>query len=255
MCASRDGNDMNRLKKICDFAFLAFGACLGLAMGACIAFIIGALITDSLLTASFTDSVRESSKVLFIAFNSIVGSLVLLCGYLSWRAWSRKAQDQSLSVEARQLRDFLARRKFWITALSIVAVLLGKSVADGWVEHHKRFDEADRSATARIVEVDPGEPGSGSGEDADPGRDPSSHYQFQVNGVMYDGWIEDELSEGTEILIRYNSSAPRFNHAQDDDRTFYEDNKGTLILFIVVLAALTGFIWKRKQTEPEPDTW
>jgi hypothetical protein len=112
------------------------------------------------------------------------------------------------SAEEKLLHDFLGRRKLWIIGLSIAAVLLGKSLADGWIEHYNRFDEANRLATGHIVEVDPGEPASGSGEGADPGSPPSSHYQFQVNGITYDGWIEDELSEGEEILIRYNSSDP-----------------------------------------------
>src|SRR5205814_10117357 len=60
---------------------------------------------------------------------------------------------------------------------------------------------------------------------------PSSHYQFQVNGITYDGWIEDELSEGEEILIRYNSSDPKFNHAQDDHAIFYDETRGYAIPF------------------------
>ena len=107
-------------------------------------------------------------------------------------------------------------------------------------------------ATGHIVEVDPGEPASGSGEDADSGSPPSSHYQFQVNGITYDGWIEDELSEGEEILIRPNSSDPKFNHAQDDHASFYDETRGTLFLLIIVLAALTWWIWKREPAEPEP---
>jgi len=182
---------MNQLKKIGEFALLAFGGCIGLAVWICIAAIIGIFVTDPLLPTSFTDSLHDSSMVLFVAFNSVVGSLVLLCFLLLSRAWNRKAQDQSGSVAAKSLQDFLVTRKLWIIGLSIGALLLGKSLADGWIEHQKRFDAADRLATGRIVEVDPGEPASGSGEDADPGREPSSHYQFQANGFIYDGWIED----------------------------------------------------------------
>jgi hypothetical protein len=243
---------VNRLKKIGDFALLVLGACVGLAVWVCIAAIIGVFITDPLLPASLTDSVRESSTILFMAFNSIVGSLVLLCGWLIWRAWKRKEQGQSLSAEEKLLHDFLGRRKLWIISLSIAAVLLGKSVADGWIEHHKRFDEADRLATAHVVDVDPGEPASGVGEDADPGTEPSSHYQFQVNGITYDGWARDELTQGEQILIRYNSSAPNLNHAEDDHSTFYDHNHGLLFLFIILLVALVWWIRRREPDIAEP---
>jgi hypothetical protein len=238
------------LKKIGDFAALAFGGCVMLAVSMCIAAIIGVFFTDPFLPASFAESLRNSSMILFLAFNSIVGSLILLCGYLLWRAWSRKAQGESSSAEAKLLQNFLAKRKLWIAGLSIAAVLLGKNVADAWIDHHKRFDEADRVATGHVVEVDPGEPPTGTGEDADPGRDPSSHYEFQVNGVTYDGWTGDELSQGEELLVRYNSSAPKFNHAQDDHASPYDDNH-SIFLLIIVLAALGWWMWKRKPDEPE----
>ena len=62
-----------------------------------------------------------------------------------------------------------------------------------------------------------------------------------------------ELSEVDEILIRYNSSDPNFNHAQDDHRSFYDDTRYTIFLLIGVLTALTWFIWKRKPEEAEPE--
>jgi hypothetical protein len=104
--------------------------------------------------------------------------------------------------------------------------------------YDKRFNSADRLIVGHVVGVDPGEPPSGGGEDADPGTPPSSHYQFTLNGVTYDGWIEDELSESEPITVRYNSSDPNFNHAQDDHRTFTQKERFNLLLLFIVLGAL-----------------
>jgi hypothetical protein len=86
-------------------------------------------------------------------------------------------------------------------------------------------------------------------DDGDPGTPPSSHYQFQVDGKSYDGWIEDELSKGEPILIRYNSSDPSFNHAQDDHTTFVHKERHSLFLLFIVLAALGWFIRNRNPLE------
>jgi hypothetical protein len=154
--------------------------------------------------------------------------------------------------EKARLEDFLANRKRWIIGLSLAALFLVYTTAQDYIKFDKQFHKADRLATAHVVEVDPGEPASGAGEDADPGRLPSSRYQFQVNGVTYDGWLGDELRSGDEIVIRYNSSDPTLSHAQDDHPTFRNYNRSELFCLMVVVAALALVIWNRKPDESEP---
>src|SRR5262249_53368613 len=125
--------------------------------------------------------------------------------------------------------------------------------AKNYINYDKQFHRADRLATGHVVEFDPGEPPSGAGEDADPGTPPSSHYQFEVNGITYDGWMEDELQEGEQIVICYNASDPKFNHAQDDHTTFRDYNKDEFLLLMLVLAAFAWVIWRRKPDEPESE--
>jgi hypothetical protein len=149
------------------------------------------------------------------------------------------------------------QRRRWIIGLSIVALLLAYSMAKQYTDYYKRFNKADRVAKGHVIEVDPGEPPSGAQtDDGDPGTPPSSHYQFQVDGKSYDGWIEDELSKGEPILIRYNSSDPSFNHAQDDHTTFVHKERHSLFLLFIVLAALGWCIRNRnplEDHEPEID--
>jgi hypothetical protein len=145
-----------------------------------------------------------------------------------------------------------ARRKLWIIGLSIVAVWLAYEGSQECIRYYKRFNKADRVATARIVEVDPGEPAhSGTrdedGDSGDPGRPAASYYKFDVNGTTYDGWVEDELPVGKSISIQYNSLDPSFSHAQDD----HADWRGTIwhsfFLLFVVLAFLAFFVRNKKQ--------
>jgi hypothetical protein len=138
-----------------------------------------------------------------------------------------------------------ASRKRWIIGLSTVALLLAYVIGDGCIKDYKRFNKANRSATGQVVEVDPGEPGH-PGPDGDAGQPPSSHYQFNVNGITYDGWLKDELGEGEKVLVRYNSSNPEFNHA-DGDQPFWRDHSHAVwfIAFAIVAWSLVKVVRDR----------
>jgi hypothetical protein len=116
---------------------------------------------------------------------------------------------------------------------------------DGCIKDYKRFNKANRSATGQVVEVDPGELGH-PGPDGDAGQPPSSHYQFNVNGITYDGWLKDELGEGEKVLVRYNSSNPEFNHA-DGDQPFWRDHSHAVwfIAFAIVAWSLVKVVRDR----------
>src|ERR1700730_11735949 len=106
-------------------------------------------------------------------------------------------------------------RKRWIIGLSIAALWCTYTIASDYTMYRKAFIKADGSATGYVVEVDPGEPSHAGGRDddgdsVDPGQEPSSHYQFAVNGTTYEGWMHEELGKSQHILIRYNSSDPSF---------------------------------------------
>jgi hypothetical protein len=129
-------------------------------------------------------------------------------------------------------------RKYWIMGLSLVALYLAYSGAHQCIDYYKRFNQADRSATAHVVESDPGE--AGDGDDA--GREPSSRYEFQVDGKTYDGSTEDELPEGKQIAIRYNSTDPSFNHAQGDAADWRGQIGKHVFFLVIVLAILVGVV-------------
>jgi hypothetical protein len=252
------GKIMKLLRKIGDFALFAVGLCVTVPLAACVAYLVGtfALWPISLLNEDFTDSVSgfgpAFGRVKLPAIVIAIGCLAIWVGARIANSWKRERERAiELDEEKGRLQNFLADRKRWIIGLSLVAFFFACETAQNYIKYDKRFHKANGLATGHIVEVDPGEPASGAGEDADPGSPPSSHYQFQVSGITYDGWIEDELSEGEEILIRYNSSDPKFNHAQDDSTTFYHHNRSVFSLLMLVLAALAVVIWKRKPDEPE----
>jgi len=183
-----------------------------------------------------------------------IGCLAIWVSARIANSWKRERERAiELDEEKGRLQNFLADRKRWIIGLSLVALFLTGETAKNYIKYDKEFHKADRLTTGRIVEVDPGEPASGAGEDADPGRPPSSHYQFQVNGVTRDGWIKDELPNGEEVVICYNASDPKFNHAQDDHTTFRGYNENTNILLMLVIAALAYVICHRKPDEPEQE--
>jgi len=97
----------------------------------------------------------------------------------------------------------------WKIGLWVALLISGYFLASSLVHTYMSVNKADRIATGYVVEVDPGEPGS---YDGDGGTPPSSHYQFRVGPITYDGWIEDELEVGERVLVRYNSSNPKYNH-------------------------------------------
>lgn len=144
-----------------------------------------------------------------------------------------------------------ARRKRWIIGLSIVALLLAYMIAGECIRDYKRFNKADRLATGHVVEVDPGEPGDPNPYDGDSGRPPASQYEFKVNRRTYDGWTEDELAPGDQILVRYNSSDPSFNHAQDVNERFWRRHGsfGLILIFVSVLVSLVKTIRDKDQPE------
>ncbi len=170
------------------------------------------------------------------------------------KTWIERTRESVLNrhvsqstVTGRQPATASRSRKRWMIGLSIVALYLAYSIANRYVEHYKWFATPDRVATANIVEVDPGEPPHDGtrdedGDSGDAGVPASSHYQFTVNGKVYDGWVSGELSVGKSLLVRYNSSDPNINHAQDDHTTFLHEEKYVLILLLFVLALLAWFI-------------
>jgi hypothetical protein len=246
------------LKKIADFASFAVVLCVAVPLAMGVAFLVGMLVLEPIswfneeLTKGPFDFGPAFGKVKVPIIVVVIGFLAIWIGVQVANAWKRERERAIESDEERaRLQNFLADRKRWIIGLSLVAFFFACETAQNYIKYDKRFHKANGLATGHIVEVDPGEPASGAGEDADPGSPPSSHYQFQVSGITYDGWIEDELSEGEEILIRYNSSDPKFNHAQDDSTTFYHHNRSVFSLLMLVLAALAVVIWKRKPDEPE----
>jgi hypothetical protein len=251
---------MKLLKKIGDFASFGVVLCVAVPLAVCVALLVGMLVLEPIswfnkeLTNALFDFGPAFGKAKVPIIVVVIGFLAIWIGARVANRWKRERERAiELDEEKARVQNFLADRKRWIIGLSLVALFLTGETAKNYIKYDKSFHKADRLATGHIIEVDPGEPPSGAGEDADPGREPSSHYQFQVNGITYDGWTRDELSEGEEILIRYNSSDPKFNHAKDDDTTFFDEERSTFFLLFIVLAALTWFIWKRKPDEPEPE--
>lgn len=251
---------MKLLRKIGDFALFAVGLCVAVPLAAGVAYLVGTFVLwpISLLNEDFTDSVSgfgpAFGRVKLPAIVIAIGCLAIWVGARIANSWKRERERAiELDEEKGRLQNFLADRKRWIIGLSLVALFLTGETAKNYIKYDKEFHKADRLTTGRIVEVDPGEPASGAGEDADPGRPPSSHYQFQVNGVTRDGWIKDELPNGEEVVICYNASDPKFNHAQDDHTTFRGYNENTNILLMLVIAALAYVIWHRKPDEPEQE--
>jgi hypothetical protein len=183
----------------------------------------------------------------------VIGCLAIWIGVRVTNRWKRE-RERAIELDEGKARvqNFLADRKRWIIGLSLVALFLMGESAKNYITYDKQFNKADRSVTGHVIESDPGTPGH-AGPDGDPGDPAWSHYQFKVNGITYDGGMKDELPEGEEILIRYNSSDPKFNHAQDDHTTFRDYNESVFFLLILVLAALAWFIWHRKPDEPEPE--
>jgi hypothetical protein len=248
------------LRKIGDFALLALG-CLGaVAIGTCVAFLAGVLVLEPIswfnkeLTNALFDFGPTFGKFKVPVIVVAIGCLAIWIGVRVANSWKRERERGiDLDEEKGRLQNFLADRKRWIIGLSLVALFLTCEIARDYPQYDKRFHKADRLATGRVVEVDPGEPPSGAGEDADPGSPPSSHYQFQLNGITYDGWIEDELAKGEEIVICYNASDPKFNHAKDESTSFFHEERYTFFLLMLVLAALAYVVWRRKPDEPEPE--
>jgi hypothetical protein len=225
------------------------GLCMSAAIVTPIA-VVGAFYFASLVGLVVVMPIRWFNDDLYnalVRFGPALGGFPLplmlfavgaLAWWIGWRvANTRKRERKGKSL----LQNFFADRKRWIIGLSLVALFLTGETVKNYINYDKRFHKANRLATGYVVEVDPGEP---------EGTEPSSHYEFKVNGVTYDGWAEDKLPEGEQILIRYNSSNPKFSHAQDDHRAFVNYNFYVFFLLVFVLAALAFFIRHRKPNVP-----
>jgi Protein of unknown function (DUF3592) len=99
----------------------------------------------------------------------------------------------------------------WIIGLLIAALVCFYFSIDAGIHDYKRFNKANSVATAQVVELQ---------EDHDEGGPSrSAHYQFNVNGIYYDGWVgnwDQSLAKGDPVQVRYNLSDPEFNHAEGD---------------------------------------
>jgi hypothetical protein len=246
------------LRKIGDFALFAVGFCVAVPVAASVAYLVGVFVLwpislfNEHLTNSLSAFAPALGKVKVPVIVIAIGCLAIWVGARVANKWKRE-RERAIELEGKKarVRNFLADRGHWIIGLSVVALLLTGETAKNYIKYDKEFHKADRLTMGHIVEVDPGEPASGAGEDADPGSAPSSRYEFQISGITYNGSIKDELSEGEEILVCYNASDPKFNHAQEDHGSFYDHNKDTFFLLILVLAALAYAVWHRKPDAPE----
>ena len=113
------------------------------------------------------------------------------------------------SVTQAQETDVSERR--WVIGLSIAALVCFYFSIDVGIHDCKRFNKATSVATGKVVELQ---------EDDDEGG-PSrwAHYQFNVNGIYYDGWVgngDQSLAKGDSVEVRYNASDADFNHAEGD---------------------------------------
>jgi hypothetical protein len=181
-----------------------------------------------------------------------IGWVAILCFFLirylvSRTPWmiQRHAKETRKTEHEKQKTS----RKRWIIGLSIVALFCVYESTSQCVRHYKRFNKADRDATGYVLESDPGTPGH-SGPDGDAGDPAWSYYQFRVDGKTYDGGTDYELARGETIQVRYSSSDPSFNHAQDDDQSMFQDwfHHGGFLLMLV----LVGLVWFiRNKREPE----
>jgi hypothetical protein len=138
-----------------------------------------------------------------------------------------------------------ASRKRWIIGLSITAVVCAYMAAGDARTHYMRFNKANQIATGHVVELQEHDNG-----DAPPSRD--AHYQFAVNGIYHDGWVEDgdeKLAVGDSMLIHYSSSDPDFNHADSDQPGWRDDLHWSLVLLVLALIGLGNFIWAATRLE------
>jgi hypothetical protein len=224
-----------------------FGVCLGFLFAIAIfGFFAGGLtifllrtLVPSLPLEAVTPPANNIADWRSLAVIAI-GCVAFLCFFVI-RSLVSRPLGKSIAVSDAEK----ASRKRWIIGLSIVSLLLAYATAADCIKHYKLFNKADLLATGNVVDVDPGEPAHGTPylDGGDSGEPPSSHYEFKVNGITYEGWIEDELTVGKPILVRYNSSDPSFNHAEGYDRDFSSvilDSWG--ILWFIVLSLFVSFV-------------
>lgn len=226
---------------------IAFG---GFIVGGLTIWVLRSLI-PSLPWESVTppaDNIADWRSLAVIAIGCLVFLCFLLIRFLvsrtSWMIQRRAKETQKTEREKNK-----TSRKRWIIGLLILALFLAYNGVDECIRYYKRFNKADRVATGYVVESDPGTPGH-SGPDGDPGDPAWSHYQFKVDGKTYDGGTDYELAQGETILVRYNSSDPSFNHAQDDDRSMFQTWFGRSgFLLVIVLVFLVSVIRNRREAE------
>jgi hypothetical protein len=129
----------------------------------------------------------------------------------------------------------------WIIGLSITALVFFFFSIDAGIRDYKRFNKANSVATGRVVELQEGN------DEGGPSR--SAHYQFNVDGIYYDGWVgnwNQSLAKGDPVPVHYNSSDPDFNHAEGDapENGFF--NKFTF-LGIIFLILTFGMVRQRRK--------
>jgi hypothetical protein len=232
------------LEKIWEYVSICLGFCLGIAWvgflaGALIILLAGKLVPSfpSEFFAPVAHNIADWRSLVVIAIGCLaIGCIFLILTVVSRTPWI--VQRRASATQKTEQEKKKASRKRWIIGLLLLALFLAYNGADDCIRYYKRFNKSDSLATAHVVEFDPGESSGGD----DPGRAAASRYEFTVNGKTYDGWTEDELSEGEPIEVRYNSSDPSLNYAKADHadwpgRIF----KNGFFLFIT-LAVLVGFI-------------
>jgi len=120
-----------------------------------------------------------------------------------------------------------------IIGLSIATLVLFYLAIDAGIHDYKRFNKANSVVTGRVVELQ---------EDHDEdGPSRSAHYQFNVNGIYYDGWVgnwDQSLAKGDPIQVCYNASDPNLNHAEGDapEKAFFRFTFFGIICLIATFA-------------------
>jgi Protein of unknown function (DUF3592) len=131
----------------------------------------------------------------------------------------------------------------WIIGLSITALVFFFFSIHAGIDDYKRFNKANSVATGHVVErqEDQGEGGTSR----------SAHYQFNVDGIYYDGWVgnwNQSLAKGDPVQVHYNSSDPDFNHAEGDGPEHGFLNQWTCFGIICLIVVFKAVRERRKQS-------
>jgi hypothetical protein len=130
-----------------------------------------------------------------------------------------------------------------VIGLSIATLVLFYFAIDAGFHDYKRFNKANSVATGRVVELQE------DNDEGGPSR--SAHYQFNVNGIYYDGWVgnwDQSLAKGDLVQVRYNASDPEFNHAEGDGPKDGFFNQWTFFGIICLIATFWMVRERRKES-------